>query len=30
MYSMFIDTYVTDKDEKNKLFNAIETMPALK
>ena len=29
MYSLFIDTYVTDKKEKEYLFNAMETMPVL-
>ena len=28
-YSMLIDTYVKDKDEKEFLFNSIETMPAV-
>ncbi|ASK51220.1 Ribonucleotide reductase small subunit [Eptesipox virus] len=27
MYSLLIDTYIKDKEEKNKLFNAIKTMP---
>merc|ERR1719394_1502350 len=30
MYSLLIDTYVRDADERNKLFNAIETIPAVK
>lgn len=30
MYSQLIDTYVTSSDEKNKLFNAIETIPSVK
>jgi ribonucleoside-diphosphate reductase beta chain len=30
MYSQLIDTYVSDADEKNKLFNAIETIPSVK
>ena len=29
-YSRLIETYVTDKAEQQKLFNAIETMPAIK
>ena len=29
MYSLLIDTYVKDNDEKRRLFNAIETMPAI-
>ena len=29
MYSLLIDTYVKDKDEKSKLFNAIENFPAI-
>lgn len=29
-YSLLIDTYETDPEEKNKLFNAIETMPIIK
>lgn len=29
-YSILIDTYIQDKDEKEKLFNAIETIPAIK
>ena len=29
MYSILIDTYVKDKEEKNTLFNAIENMPAV-
>lgn len=29
-YSLLIDTYVSDIDEKNKLFNAIENIPAVK
>lgn len=28
-YSTLIDTYITDKEEKLKLFNAIETMPSI-
>ncbi|QDJ94996.1 ribonucleotide reductase small subunit [Hypsugopox virus] len=27
MYSLLIDTYIKDKEEKNKLFNAVKTMP---
>ncbi|XP_065197486.1 ribonucleoside-diphosphate reductase subunit M2 B-like isoform X2 [Sycon ciliatum] len=30
MYSLLIDTYVTDAKEKHHLFNAIETMPCVK
>merc|ERR1711937_122874 len=30
MYSLLIDTYVKDRDEREKLFNAIETVPAVK
>lgn len=29
-YSVLIDTYVSDTDEKNKLFRAMETIPAVK
>ena len=29
-YSLLIDTYIKDKEEQNKLFNAIETFPAIK
>jgi ribonucleoside-diphosphate reductase beta chain len=29
-YSVLIDTYITDTIEKDKLFNAIETIPAIK
>ena len=29
MYSLLIDTYVKDSEEKNQLFNAIETVPAV-
>lgn len=29
-YSLLIDTYIKDKEEQNKLFNAIETIPAIK
>ncbi|MBR9915208.1 MAG: ribonucleoside-diphosphate reductase [Algicola sp.] len=29
-YSLLIDTYVKDEKEKNKLFHAIETFPAIK
>jgi ribonucleotide reductase beta subunit family protein with ferritin-like domain len=29
MYSTLIDTYISDKQDKNKLFNAIETIPAV-
>lgn len=30
MYSLLIDTYISDAQEKGRLFNAIETMPAIK
>jgi len=30
MYSLLIDTYVKDPEERDKLFNAIETFPAIK
>jgi len=30
MYSLLIDTYIRDSGEKEKLFNAIETIPAVK
>jgi ribonucleoside-diphosphate reductase beta chain len=29
-YSLLIDTYIKDKEEQNHLFNAIETVPAIK
>lgn len=29
-YSLLIDTYVRDTEEKKKLFNAIETIPSIK
>ena len=29
-YSLLIDSYIKEKDEQNKLFNAIETIPAIK
>jgi ribonucleoside-diphosphate reductase beta chain len=29
-YAILIDTYITDTEEKSKLFNAIETIPAVK
>ncbi len=29
-YSLLIDTYIKDKEERNKLFNAIENFPAIK
>ncbi|XP_040575898.1 ribonucleoside-diphosphate reductase subunit M2 [Lepeophtheirus salmonis] len=29
MYSLLIDTYIKDKDEKNKLFNALDNFPAI-
>lgn len=28
-YSLLLDTYISDTDEKNKLFNALETMPVI-
>lgn len=30
MYSLLIDTYINDSAEKEKLFNAVETIPAVK
>ncbi|CAG7837933.1 unnamed protein product [Allacma fusca] len=30
MYSLLIDTYIKDNDERDYLFNAIETMPCVK
>lgn len=30
MYSLLIDTYITDPVEKNKLFNAVDNIPAVK
>ncbi|XP_013105053.1 ribonucleoside-diphosphate reductase subunit M2 [Stomoxys calcitrans] len=30
MYSILIDTYIKDRDQREYLFNAIETMPAVK
>ena len=29
MYSLLIDTYIKNNDEKNKLFNAINTIPCI-
>ena len=29
VYSLLIDTYIKDKDEQNKLFNAVETIPSV-
>jgi ribonucleoside-diphosphate reductase beta chain len=29
-YSLLIDTYISNTEEKNKLFNAVETIPAVK
>jgi ribonucleoside-diphosphate reductase beta chain len=29
MYSLLIDTYITDEEEKTTLFNAIDTIPAV-
>ncbi|OAF71493.1 hypothetical protein A3Q56_00735 [Intoshia linei] len=30
MYSLLIDTYIKENDEKNRLFNAIDTMPCIR
>lgn len=30
MYNLLIDTYITDSEEKDKLFNAISTIPVIK
>lgn len=30
MYSLLIDTYIRDPDEKDRLFNAVETLPCVK
>ncbi len=30
VYSLLIETYITDQKRKNKLFNAIETIPAIR
>ncbi len=30
VYSLLIDTYIDDKEEKNKLFNAMHTIPCIK
>ena len=30
MYSLLIDTYIKDPQEKDNLFNSIETMPSVK
>merc|ERR1712149_148913 len=30
MYSLLIDTYIRDRKERDRLFNAIETFPAIK
>jgi len=30
MYSLLIDTYINDSNEKTKLFNAVNTIPAIK
>lgn len=30
VYSLLIDTYIKDPEEKNKIFNAIETIPCIK
>jgi len=30
MYSLLIDTYIKDRNERTRLFNAIETFPAIK
>ena len=29
-YSLLIDTYITDEEEKTRLFNGIETIPCIK
>jgi ribonucleoside-diphosphate reductase beta chain len=29
-YSLLIDTYIKDKEDQNRLFNAVETIPAIK
>ena len=29
-YSLLIDTYIKDENEKNKLFNAIDTIPSVR
>jgi ribonucleoside-diphosphate reductase beta chain len=29
-YSLLIDSYIKDKEEQNRLFNAVETIPAIK
>ena len=30
MYSLLIDTYVKEKETREKLFNAVETVPAVR
>ena len=30
MYSLLIDTYIKDSEERDRLFNAVETVPAVK
>merc|ERR1719305_420378 len=30
MYSLLIDTYIKEREEKDRLFNAVETVPAVK
>ena len=30
MYSLLIETYINDKDEKHKLFNAVKTFPCIR
>jgi hypothetical protein len=30
MYSLLIDTYIKDRDERNRFFNAIENFPTIK
>ena len=30
MYSLLIETYINDKDEKHKLFNSVKTFPCIR
>ena len=30
MYSLLLETYIKDTKEKNRLFHAVETVPAVK
>lgn len=30
MYSLMLETFIKDEDEKNKLFHAIQTIPCIK